>query len=247
VAKGIFWDRKNGSYLLTEKIPPGALPYSTSLRRPRASLDASYTSLDKIPHANVKETTNTNLASRVHGGGSSLVRLAYLSDGTPVALKTKLAQDEVLTEARSAEFLSSLGIGPRFRGIYKDAAGRTSLAMDVVPGDLITRAGDKVKTAVTRQTLNDLETIIQRLTSAGVTDFDEMQLYLTPNHRLMAIDPGDVIEQLHAGAKASADAADDLRMEIVRHASPSVQESYLAELRKSDPPLAERLADLLQK
>jgi hypothetical protein len=229
--------------IYTANLPESALPYSTSIRdstgsavRPRNSL------ADYAPPGTRVEITDTLLASREQNGSAGLVRLGYVSgaDGEriPVAVKTYYPSSSVspqelertmLDEARSAELCSELGICGRMRGVFRDSNGRWNIAMDVARGDF--------NGPVNARSFEDLETIISRLRGAGVRGVSDLQLFRSPEGRLMMIDPDAISLNRAAGPLSPQDIPfgyTSARTSVVRDAAASDGLTYLETLRRSD-------------
>jgi Flp pilus assembly pilin Flp len=235
-AGGVMSSNKTGKYLRTQDIQPGDLPYESAIR-PAQPVKLADT-LDEMPQAKVKKVTDTFLASDEHSGSAGVVRLAELEDGRPVATKTyypsrgAITDEEILSEARSAQLFSDLGIGPKYHGIYRDADGRLNVVMDVVPGDF---SGTKV----TAQTFDDLETVGARLKGAGIEDVGDFQLYRTQDGRLVAIDPGYAADAIGRKAHSGVDDVSGFmtreRMQQLGQADPDVGQAYLDQLKQTNP------------
>jgi hypothetical protein len=211
--------------------------------------------LDEIANPNVKRVTDAVLASDSHSGSGGLVRVAELSDGRPVAVKTYYNKhpltgapvDEtawILEEAQSAQLLDDLGIGPKFHGVFKDPDGKWNVVMDIVPGDF-------TGMPVSRQTLDDFEHIVNTLEDAGIEDLSRLQLYRTPDSRLRAIDPGSMINKVGAKAevppRTPGGVPTRMRMGLLKDTPDSDAARYLDDLSRSDPEAAQGLRQALRQ
>jgi hypothetical protein len=255
-AGGVLSSGKTLRALLTRDIEASDLPYKAEIRSQPDVSPKLPTTLDEVVRAPVAHVTDIGLASEEHSGSAGLVRLAYLADGRPVAVKTYyLAEmkgesraDELpgvmLKEARAAELYSKLGIGPEFHGLWKDADGRWNIVFDIARGDF---SGTPVKDV----TFRDLETILARMKAAGVKRAGDLQIYRSPEGRLQVIDPNSAAEGLHEPHYSDDDPsygyAASARAELLRQADAEVGRRYLARLRAEDPdafaPLAQRLTE----
>jgi hypothetical protein len=237
------WELGPGRFLLTNKINPAHLPYKSKIRSKYELQFKRFNSLSEIQKADVVKVTDILLLSQFHSGQSnSLVRLGYLRDGTPVALKTYLVSDsseKMLIEAQSAEIIDKLGIGSRFHGIFQDKEGRWNIAMDIVPGDhqsFAPRGYCAACTPINNRTFFDLEIILNRLAQVGVRRLSDIQLYRTPEGRLMMIDPGLLATYLDASIVNSfSKNASYQRYKLLEQAPLTVGVNYLEFLRKNMP------------
>jgi|GEM_PF-5221689 len=229
--------------LLTKDIAARDLPYRTTLRVPQAVRVPG--TLAGFRTAPVDRVTDIVFASEEHSGSAGLVRLGYLSDGRPVALKAyhlgpqrNDLDDVALEEAQSAKMLSDLGVGPRFHGIWKDPDGAWNVVFDIARGDFNGMP-------ITAQTFSDLETILSRLSGAGVTEFGDFQPYRTPEGRLIVIDPSSLssatfdVRRMRRGIGVEPNAArgyaSQARLEQLREAPVQVGRRYLEGLRANSP------------
>jgi hypothetical protein len=232
---------------MTVDIAARELPYATTLRAPRApNLPLSLASAEPAP---VAEVTDIAFASVEHSGSAGLVRLGYLQDGRPVALKSYHlgpgrtdAEEVALSETRSAKLLSDLGVGPLFHGVWRDPEGHWNVVFDVARGDF-------VGTPVTADTFRDLETIFARLNGAGVHDVPDLQMYRDGAGRLMIIDPNmaaDGRRGMHEPDEAGGYAA-AARLEQLHEAPVDVGRRYLEWLRARKPAAFRGLRALVRR
>lgn len=230
--------------LMTSSIPHATLGYGGEPRALTAPRPAA--TLADVPRADVTEVADVAFASEQHSGSSGLVRLAKLSDGRAVAVKALLLQDRpdgkpvpaetvaamVLSEARSAEIYSALGVGPRFHGVWTDPQGRVNVVMDVARGDF-------ERMPITDATFADLELIIGRMRRAGLNDVPDFQLYRSPEGRLSVIDPARAIEVQGKAPETPPDGPEGFataqRLAQLKEAPVDVGQRYLDALRLSDP------------
>ncbi len=235
-----------GKFLRTGNIDPSQLPYEAALRRPVPVSQISLPStLDEAAGASLKRVHDVVLVSNDFAGSKGVVRLAELSDGRPVVIKTnhlgptRTAEEyaaHMLQEVRSAQLISDLGIGPRFHGTAVDADGHLGLVMDVVPGDFTG--------PVVRQTLDDFDQIVSRLRAADTgLPPDDFQMYRTPSGRLQVIDPNDLSR--FVGEKMQPGKVDQQRLSLLRDADSEVASRYLDDLTARDPESARWLRDHL--
>lgn len=179
------------------------------------------------------KVTNVVLVSDETSGSGAYVRLAEMPDGRSVVLKTfaRPNAEHLLMEARSAKFLSDLGIGAGFHGLFLDAEGRWNLVMDIVPGDF---SG----TPITPRTFADLDTMLARLEAAGVHELGDFQMHRTPSGRLLAIDPGGISSHIgEGGRKPTWKASSDFnleRVELLKKADRQMGLRYLERLQRLD-------------
>jgi len=149
--------------LFTKNIRPEDLPadYPVSIREP----DLNKARPGEI-HVNLSEGVDIFLASHVHNGSKGVVRLGWLDDGTPVAIRaiynSQFAdRDNKLTMSDYEDEFTydRRGVGPRVHGLFTDEFGRVSIVMDIVPGEMEGKAAE----FITLETLKDLGTINDRL------------------------------------------------------------------------------------
>lgn len=232
--------------LVTKDLAPSDLPYPTTLRAPAAvNLPAS---LEAAPRAPVRTVTDVAFASLEHSGSAGLVRLGYLEDGRPVALKAyhlrnnpEMLDKFMLEETRSAKLLSDLGVGPRFHGVWRDRDGSWNVAFDVARGDF---SGNPIN----MRTFHDLETILERLHGAGVAEFSDLQMYRDRDGRLSVIDPGtaaNALRPLSPGEEPRYAAY--ARLEQLGPAPAEDGRRYLAWLKASRPASYAMLHDLIAR
>lgn len=228
--------------IYTANLPADSLPYSTAIRessgtsiRPRNNL-AEYSTGERV------DVTDTLLASREQNGSAGLVRLGYVNSANgervPVAIKTYYPSASVspqelertmLNEARSTQLCSELGICGQMRGVFRDANGRWNIAMDIARGDF--------NGPVNARSFEDLETIISRLRGAGVREVQDLQLFRSPEGRLMMIDADVISVNRAAGPLPPQDIPfgyTNTRTAVVRDAAASDGLNYLETLRRTD-------------
>jgi hypothetical protein len=230
--------------LLTRNLAPSDLPYDTNLRPALEKPSPLPATLDAAPRAKVRSVSDVAFASEQHSGSAGLVRLAYLDDGRPVAVKayhlrrntTRQELDGLaLDEARSAQLLSDLGVGPRFHGLWLDADGDWNVVFDIARGDFN-------GTPVNAATFRDLEIILSRLRAIGLKNVSDFQLYRSPEGRLTVIDPGSAAtglnephEWFHSPADEEGGFAAYARLEQLHDAPPDIGRAYLLALRQHRP------------
>jgi hypothetical protein len=238
---------RNMRAIVTKKIAAADLPYETTLR-PAGPVSLPAT-LETAPRAAVRKVTDIAFASEEHSGSAGLVRLGYLEDGRPVALKAyhlrgrhEELNDFMLEETRSAKMLSDLGVGPRFHGVWRDHDGSWNVVFDIARGDF---SG----TPVTRRTFSDLETILTRLKNAGVRSFGDLQLYRDENGRLSVIDPGSAAKggAPHAEPDQPGGYATQVRMEQLFAAAEPEGRYYLEWLSAHRPEAFASLREVLRR
>ncbi|MBI3299338.1 MAG: HEAT repeat domain-containing protein [Elusimicrobia bacterium] len=240
--------------LLTEKISPATLGYDNNLRQPQPYREAK--TLADVPRAPVDEVADVAFVSGETSGSGAVVFLGKLQDGRAVAVKTMVPAPNpdgspvsaefiaswVLAEARSAELYSSLGVGPRFHGVYTDAQGRLGIVMDVARGDF-------KRTPVNDTTFADLELILSRTRAAGLKEIDDLQPYRTPEGRLTLIDPARAILKRGVEPEVPPDApggfATGKRLALLEEAPVEVGRRFLEALGESDPVAFKGLAAAL--
>ncbi len=188
----------NCRYLITGDISKSDLPsgYPIALREPNPS---------KSLPGEIKVTmpdTDVFLVNQLHNGAFSVVRLGWLEDGTPVAVKSRYTEDaaddnqRVQDDYNDAFFADRLGIGPRLHGCFTDGQGRFSFAMDIVPGEFA-GVGDFILQSsnyITITTIRDLEEINRRLIAAGKSMSFDFQYFITPEGRVLIIDPEGICD-----------------------------------------------------
>ena len=243
-AGGLLSSRKQLRALLTKDIAESDLPYASAIRsRPNLKPDLPET-LEQVRRAPMARVTDIGLASEEHSGSAGLVRLGYLADGRPVALKTYYPAEMpgesraaelpglMLQEARAAQLYSELGIGPQFHGIWKDADGRWNVVFDIARGDF---RGTPVKDV----TFSDLETILARMKAAGIGDAGDLQMYRSSEGRLMVIDPNRVAERLGQAPREPFDSmygdGTGARIDVLREAPQDLGRRYLERLEAVNP------------
>jgi hypothetical protein len=233
---------KEGHYLRTLDIDPAKLPYKPELRPQYRTKFEFPAELSGFPQAKVRRESDVLLVSDKWSGSQGLVRLAELEDGTPVAIKTyPVNSDFVYEEAKSAQLLSDLGIGPRFHGIFRDAQGRENIVMDVVPGDFARPE------TVTAQTFADMETVIARLHEAGLEVPLDMQAYVTPNGRYVVIDPSSLASRIGEQDSHAELYEYQERMKLIENAKPEVATAYLEKLRAEHNDRWQKLIGYMKK
>ena len=184
-------------YLMTNDIDsakdlPAGYPVITGLREPRfptRKLPDVISDVTKVDI--VLPDSDIFLTSSYHNGSGGCVKLGFLLNGDPVALKTYLFtkgtkdsfEQELFRSYRSGVIADNLGIGPRMHGFFEDNDGLLWIVMDIVPGDF-EPDDDKL---VTFETINELVEINNRLKKAGFSTVD-FQYYITPGGHIVVID-----------------------------------------------------------
>lgn len=250
---GLLRSGKSLRALLTTKLAASDLPYGHALRPVRSLKPRLPRTLEEVPPARMSRVTDVGLASRVDGGSNGLVRLGYLEDGRPVALKaiylpshpvTGRSRDAevpgmTLEEARAAQLYSDLGVSPEFHGLWKDDDGRWNVVFDIA-------RGDHEGTPVNDQTFADLETILARMSAAGIVKAGDLQFHRSPEGRLLVIDPQSAAEGLvdspQAQRQETAGAFALARLDQLREAPADVGRRYLERLEAVDRPAFEELS-----
>lgn len=184
---------KKYRYLSSMDITKEDLPsdYSTTsgLREPK-KVGRLPKSLDEIPRVKViLPDVDVFLVSRAHSGGETVVRLGFLEDGRPVAVKENIRYFpsdfslEILDDYKGAKIADDLGIGPKIHGIFQEA-DNLGIVMDIVPGDFELAAKDFIALA----TIKDLIEINRRLGRIGRSMQWDFQYFVTPEGRIQVID-----------------------------------------------------------
>ena len=138
--------------------------------------------------ADVALVTDIMLVSYVRNGYTSVVRLGFLKDGRPVALKSAQPPAQLHhREYRSYLLGEILGIAPKIHGLWKDSDGSINIVMDIVPGEFTDRA------KVQEGTFRDLVQINDRLINAGMSVSLGFQYLVTAEGRVLVIDLLDSI------------------------------------------------------
>src|SRR3989338_1001557 len=136
-----------GRYLPT-KLLRDELPYQAELR-PSQPIGRLPEAWDELPRVNVEfpDGGDVFLVSKLFSGSAGVVRLGFLDDGRPVALKTyyfsdpnddnssELLRAVLLRDFRGAKLADYLGIGPITHGVFQNRDGKWNIVMDIVPGD----------------------------------------------------------------------------------------------------------------
>lgn len=231
-------DSTSGRVLYTQDIDPHLLPRIGDLRPTTPTRQEIDLVLEDVKSQIIKregslfiapEHTDIHLRSRNRPPASkSIAKLAYLNDGTPVAIKTPIGTNSA-AECLSAVLLSELGIGPKFRGMIID--GKTlSYAMELIPGDFAQANSMNIGTLIQR------EKIIRRLSDLNIVHEDYQDL-LTPSGELRVIDADKYYEFYRADRKLADNYL--LRSALLRviFSDAPIEESqkYLLDLRLRDP------------
>ena len=234
-----------GRFLRSLDISSTDLPYNQAFRSPREPV--RYTGIEEVPRVEVTET-DVVLASGEHSGSASVVRLATLPDGRPVAIKQITVDESVLAmpgnenfiadatfrEAQGLEIADALGVGPRFHGVYVDDAGRSHLVMDVATGDFPSQSGRNINL----QTFEDFEEMFSRIRTSGQgNNLGDFQYFVTDTGNLRVIDAGNFSFSPPTHPAITRQFPDDVmryRLELIRHADPAVGRAYLERLRRTN-------------
>jgi hypothetical protein len=216
-------------YLVTSSVLESDLPYESAPRPEKPFKEM--TSLDEAPRVEVELPTEiVFLTGEVEQGSASHVRLGFLKDGRPVAIKAHLPvelwkgkeQERLRIEANGARLLDDLGIGPRFHGIFAEGDGTLNVVTDIVPGDFPTEASKDI----TLQTIEDLEEASHRLARTGRDLGGDVQGPVTPRGRLLFIDPWAVGHG--PSLRGKQETYHEKRIaEMIELAPPAVQEAYI--------------------
>ncbi|MFM2400120.1 MAG: hypothetical protein RL341_2277, partial [Pseudomonadota bacterium] len=237
-------------YVRTNTLTPEVLGYESTIR---PALEYPFTALDQqidtFPKIKVKET-NSLLVSDISSGAWSVVKLGSFN-GRPVAMRwspktatetSQQYQERQLQSIRGSQFLSDLGVGPKLHGLYTNTRGEVYEVTDIVPGDHYDAVGEgRVNPAMTERTFDDLEEILERFESVGLSDlFDaDAQYYLTPHGRLLAIDGGQALDGLDPLADAHPNRVNGSftmeRCDFLQYASEKVGKAYMDKLRTEQP------------
>jgi len=138
--------------------------------------------------ADVALVTDIMLVSYVRNGYTSVVRLGFLKDGRPVALKSAQPPAQLHPREYKSYLLGEiLGIAPKIHGLWKDSDGSINIVMDIVPGEFTDRA------KVQEGTFRDLVQINDRLINAGMSVSLGFQYLVTAEGRVLVIDLLDSI------------------------------------------------------
>ncbi|NQZ00252.1 MAG: hypothetical protein HRT45_06240 [Bdellovibrionales bacterium] len=236
---------QEGQFIRSLEISSGDLPYDQALRDPRNAVQ--YGEMADLPRVEVSPT-DIVLVSGEHSGSASVVRLATLPDGRPVAIKSLAIDDEIvglnpdpnflqqrfLREAQGFEIADAMGIGPRFHGVYVDEAGRPNFVMDLATGDFPSQSGGNITT----QTFTDFEEMFQRIQRSGQgANLEDFQFFVTDTGSLRVIDAGNFTltpTPNSTGADRFRERVMQYRLELLREASPDVGRVYLNQLRSAD-------------
>jgi serine/threonine protein kinase len=183
-------------YLPTINIKDSDLGYDNTLGPRKQQLRNSYDSVSRLPLIRDVRLPDKDilLVSSMVNGTSGVVKLGFLPDGRPVALKSYFPSnftadykrdinDFLLEDYNAAIFAEDLGIGPQVHGVFLDGA-RPWLVMDVVTGDFIHKAGRFVNL----QTFEDLLEIKNRLEDAGRYFGQDFQYFVSSDGHVKVID-----------------------------------------------------------
>ena|GEM_PF-3266336 len=184
-------------YLMTsdidpEKDLPVKYPVIAGLREPLFPIRKFPDVISDVTKVDVVlPDSDIFLASNYHNGSGGCVKLGFLLNGDPVALKTYLFtkgtkdffEQELFRSYKSGVIADNLGIGPRIHGLFEDNDGLLWIVMDIVPGDF-EPDDDKL---VTFETIDELVEINSRLKKAGFSTVD-FQYYITPGGHIVVID-----------------------------------------------------------
>jgi hypothetical protein len=182
--------------LQTSDVAEEDLPYSVAMRVPR-NLDFVPKSLSTVPFIqNVRlPSEDVFLISRDMNGSAGVVKLGFLKDGRPVALKAyftdrPLTERFMLMDYQGAYIADALGIGPKVHGLFVDQKAKW-LVMDIVSGDFPSVVRENIKLV----TYRDLKEIKLRLQNANINAMEgDFQYYITPQGRIQIIDQGALAE-----------------------------------------------------
>ena len=131
-----------------------------------------------------------------------MVRLGFLENGRPVAVKTifttNLSEQSLLKDIQGTIFAHRLNRGPAFHGGYtqkfKDFDGQErlhwNLVMDVQPGEFALGA----RHFITIDTLEDFHALHNELKAAGTGMQGDFQYYIAPEGRIQLIDSGSLMD-----------------------------------------------------
>lgn len=237
---GISNRNTDGRYLRTTDIQSGDLPYQTTITPSLSNNPVIPKRLEDFSQVTLKRSTDVVFASDEHSGSAGVVTLAELPDGRPVAMKAIYPNSDnpdalkqmVLDDARSAKLTSDLGIGPKFHGVHQDGDGRWYVITDIARGDF---SGTKV----TRQSFDDVDTILKRLDDAKISPHQDFQLYRDNDGRVTIIDPAPLADIVGQKPRIPANAANGVgtreRIALLTEADPSTSLDYLNSLKTSNP------------
>lgn len=190
-------DRRIARVLFSKNIKSSDLPYTSGVRPPISlsapTLLARTQELESVRDLRV---TNILIGSDVKGSMYSLVRLGFLSNGRPVAVKTifKSNFEKIRNEVRGAIVLSDLGIFPNYHGLWSEGQD-ISIVTDIVPGELLYKPS--------KPSLIEIQQLVQvftRLTAVGIFKLPEQETvlqYIRGNdHLIQVIDADGFYERL---------------------------------------------------
>ncbi len=200
ISKYLIEKKAEVRYLPTDKITSKDLGYLVALREMQLPLKKLPPSFDQISDINVNFTKETIfLISKVHSGDEGIVRIGFLDDDRPVAVKTyyteeaseKAKEEYLLEDFHGAILADQLGIGPRFHGKHIDHEGKINLVMDIVPGDFLPAS----KGFIAVDTIRDFREINKRLTRINkkISMASDFQYYITPEGRIQIIDQRSLV------------------------------------------------------
>ncbi|MEW6101993.1 MAG: hypothetical protein AB1481_06855, partial [Candidatus Omnitrophota bacterium] len=186
-------------FLPSVEIAPADLPidYSTvsGLRQPRirGSLPVS---LEEIKRTRVFfPSADVFVLSMEHNGSKAAVRLGFLEDGRPIAVKSysfdpkdndakKEIEKYLLEEYQRAQIVDELGIGPALHGFYETPT-ELGFVMDIATGD----HPEAITRFITTDTIIELVEVIERLHKNGYEASVDFQYLVNPKGHVQIIDP----------------------------------------------------------
>ncbi|MBI4982917.1 MAG: hypothetical protein HZC15_07305, partial [Candidatus Omnitrophica bacterium] len=189
-------DVKEINCLQTSDIAEEDLPYSVVMREQNKHGFVPST-LSEVPLIQDVRLPSEDvfLISKAMNGSAGVVKLGFLKDGRPVALKAyftnrPLTERFMLMDYQGAYIADVLGIGPKVHGLFVDQKAKW-LVMDIVSGDFLNVARQNIKLV----TYRDLREIKLRLQNANINAMEgDFQYYITPQGRILIIDQGALAE-----------------------------------------------------
>ena len=196
------------------------------------------------------------LTSQFHNGTGSLIRLAALPEGTPVAIKKYLknprssddrarerAENLLLEDIRGGVIAQQAKMA-RIYGIFKDMQGDWNLVMGVAPGDF-PQVSEKF---ITAETVSELRRARETISRAGWTMGHDSQFFVDQQGHLHIIDFAAIRRNtdLFNGSPYEGGYLLGL-LRLILIARPEVGLSALQVIKTEDPPLAAVLKEYFLK
>lgn len=190
-------DERIHRVLFSKDIESSDLPYESGIRAPLTlSPAALLANAQEFTQVQSLKVTDILIGSETKPSMYSLVRLGFLPDGRPVAVKTifKNSIPKARDEARGAKILSDLGLFPTYHGFWFEGR-EVSLVTDIAPGEL--------KILPTQASLVEIQQLTQafaRLTKVGIFKLPQqevvLQYNLSSDQKLILIDADGFYERI---------------------------------------------------